>query len=547
MTTTGSGVGGNVGGPAIPLQTDIEATAWTNINKAALGIVHDSIDRAFVEMNPRYSIGFLGGFGYRASAQNPLLDHPLESLRRSELSNQMIDDSWQIAYQNLVNQLPADLLARFNSEGSKPFEQRNLSFTALDNLLRMTAKTLAQTAQSAQPTPIGTLEDERTILNLLLPFAALKGSISNSLEIIDAALGFLTSQGANYRYFDGFNNLIANMQAPLGLMQRVNDSLGNTVNGQLTPQARSDAAKAAQKWADLGAQLEKISLGPDLQLLLATIGTMEMVATALSLPNTSTAPLFIAASLASIGLFTSDSAMGSLGSNYRTLLDNLNLGLITGLMPLNNKAGNELLTLVIGLSLTTFAGLGAIAYNSGLGIYPKRDPQALDGAHLFAFEIALQLAVSSGFIETFYKEMIAVSGGSEKAQQLGGSTLAQLALLVIILAGSNASKTDPARLIEGEATYIHQGILSAAEIERAAESEKTAAAAIALQLSTLALESHDYAAFIEAFNNILESIGISQEALQKEIAELNSSAQAIVDLINLGNPDQQLTRIVTVI
>lgn len=547
MTTTGSGVGGSIGGPQIPLQNELEASAWTNINKAALRITKDSIERAFVELNPRYQVGFLGGFGYRTTAQNPLLDHPLENVRRSELAPQLKDESWLPAYDNLVNQLPADLLARFNYERGKPFEQRDQSFTAVDNLFRVTAKILAKAEQLAQPAPAGSLEDERTVLNLLLPFAALKGAIANGHEIFGSAQDFLNSQGANYHYFDGFSNLLSKLQTPMGLMEGVNASLNTALEGQLSPQSVAAAGKAAHQLAELRSQLERISLGNDLQMLLTTIKSMETVTTALSLPNTSTAPLFMAASFASLGLFTSDSAGGMLGPAFQSLLNNVNTGLIGSLMTPENKAGNELTSLIFALSLTTFAGLGSIAYHSGLGLYPKTDAQTLDQTHLFAFDIALQLAVSSGFIENFYKEIIAVSGGSADAQQLGSSTLAQLAHLIIILSGSVESKSNPAQLIEGAAKYIHQGVSSASEMEKTAQSEKTAAAAIAIQLATLALESHDYEGFLDAFNNMLESIGTSLDNVKRETGQLNNTTGEITNVIGMGNPNEQITRIVSII
>jgi hypothetical protein len=548
MTTTGSGVGGNIGGPQIPLQNELEATAWTNVNKMALGIVRDSIEQAFTVMNPRYSVGYLGAFGYRSTSSNPLLDHPLENVRRSELTPpQTGDNSWVAAYENLVNQLPPDLLARFNSQASKPFDQRNSSFTALDNLFKTTAKILTQMQALSQPTPSGSLEETRTVLNLLLPFAALKGSITNGQELLNSAQNFVSAQGPNYRYFDAFSNLLNKFQGTLSILEGINANLGTAIDGQLSPQTIAAAAKASQQLGTLRSQLEKISLGNDLQMLLSTITTLETVATALSLPNTATASLFIAASTASLGLFAPDIASGILGPSYQTLLNNVNTGLIGSLIPANNKAGNEFLSLIIALSLSTFAGLGTIAYNSGLGLYPKNDPQALDAAHAFAFDIGLQLAVSSGFIESFYDEIIKVAGGSADAQRIGSSALAQLAHLIIILSGSAESNTNPAQLIEGEATYINQGILSASEVEKGAESEKTAPAAIAIQLATQALESQDYEGFLDAVNNMLESIGTSLDALKADTSQLNSNVGDIANVISMGNPNEQITSIVSTI
>ena len=283
-----------------------------------------------------------------------------------------MDDNWQATYENLVNQLPPDLLARFTREGNKPFEQRNTSFAALDNLLQLTAKFLTNASIQSQPIEINSLEDARTSFNLLLPFAALKGALSQSTETITSAKNFLGDQGANYTYFDGFNQLLNGLQSPLDLLQKVNGSLNNTVDGQLNPQAVTAAGKAANQLAAIKSQMDRVSLGSDLQVMRSSINALEIIATALSLPNTKSAPLFLAMSMAAIGLYTSDSIYGILGTNYQSLVDNVTNGVITGLMPNNSKAGKEMLALQVAISLPLFIGISALALNPGYGICPQR-------------------------------------------------------------------------------------------------------------------------------------------------------------------------------
>lgn len=539
MTTISPGSSGNLGGPSIPLQRDLEVTAWTEINKAALGIVYDSIEKVFSEISPRYQFGYLGGFGYRSTASNPLLDHPLESANLTPSFARASNQGWQTVYENLVNQLPSDLLARFTLELNKPFDQRSPSFAALDNILQLTAQFLAQTQNLAQPTDPNSLEAARTTLNLLLPFAALKGVLANSNETVLAAQNFLMSQGANFPNFDGFNYVINQLQAPLTLMARVNDSLNNTIDGQLSPQAKAAAEKAAVMLATLGSQLENITLGTDLQMMLPTIHSLEMIATALSLQNTQTAPLFMALSMASNALFTSDSPAGIMGPSYEALVSSLNTGLLAALLPPGSKGGNELFALLTTTSLTVLTGLASLAVDPGLGIYPQTDLQTSDAAKFFAFETFLQLAVNTGFVETFYHEAVAISGGNTQAQDLGSSSLAQLAHLLMILSGSMEGDISPFRLIEDQAHYLNQGITSASTIEQTGESSGTASTAIALQLAALALESRDYEGFLNAFNNTLENLGTSQTQLENDITNINQTAQMTVELASTGNPDQQ--------
>lgn len=548
MSSVGTGVGGNVGGPLIPLQRDIETTAWTEVNKAALGIVPDSIERAFQEISPRYTFGYLGGFGYRSAAENPLLDHPLESVRFTQASlSQESTDAWRGTYNQLLDRLPADLAARLLRERSLPFESRNLSFTALDNLLVITAKIFSRAQTLGEAEHLGALEEMRTTLNIMLPFAALRGSIANGSEVLLEARRFLIDQGPNYLYFDGFNELSTQLERAITLLDRVNGSLDHTTSGQLTPEAMKDAAKAATILASISLRLERISFGNDLQLLLPTVNALELVATALSLQHTLSAPLFLALAWGSVGLFSSESPLGSLSPQFEALVNAIAAGVTTGVMPSDNRAGNEFLATMLAVSLTTWIGLASLAVDTGLGVYPTRSPQETEAARFFAFEAALQFAVSSGILEAVYKEAIAISGGNPEAQDLGSKFLAQFAHLMMILAGAQAGNQPPDRLVEHVATYILTGIHVAGNVETRIENPQTSDAAIAIKLMALALESRDYAGFLDAYNNFLGDLGIQQDALQTDLNAINNLSKAIAALFNPSDMDANLTGVIHIV
>lgn len=515
------------------------------VNKASLGIVPDSIEKSFVEFNPRYTLGYLGGFGYRSAAGRPLLDHPLESVRYTLPSLTQDSTAWRTSYDSLVNQLPPDLQARFLKERELPFEQRNLSFVALDNVLTMGAKVLTRANQLGQTDYLDPLAETRTTLNILLPFAALKGAISNGNETLSQAKDFLMTQGANYRYFDGFNSLISQWEASLTLLQQVNSSLADTVNGQLTPQAVRNAAKAAFLLGTVGAQIEHISLGNDLQMLLPSIRAMETIASALSLKSTLTAPLFLAAAWGSLGITSTDNSLRVVGSQLQTLANTLSAGLIAGIMPPSNKAGNEFLSLMTTLSLTTFIGLAGLTVDSGLGLYPSRSEQDVQAARFFAFESAVQLLVNSGTLETFYQEIIAASGGNTEAQRLGSTTLANAAYLLIALEGAQEAKKSPIQLMEDQSQSLQQGLFSAGEIEAKAATDHTSIAH-AIQLLTIALESRDYEGFQGSLNTVLEGIGIAPESLPADLTAIHEIGKAIVGGSDDKNLDPNMTTIIHV-
>lgn len=544
MTSIGTGSGGNPGGPLIPLQRDIEATAWTEVNKAALGIVPDSIEKTFTDLNPRYTFGYLGGFGYRSTAGRPLLDHPLESLRYTQPSLVQDSNAWHTSYDSLVNQLPPDLLARFLKDRNLPFDQRNLSFVALDNILTTASKVLTRADQLGQSDHLSALETARTTQNILLPFAALKGAISTGHEALSEAQNFLLTQGANYRYFDGFRQTISQANTALTMLEQVNGSLSDTANGQLNPLAIQNAAKASVLLGKISSQLEQISLGDDLQLLLPSMKALETIASSLALPNTLTAPLFLASAWSSLGIFSSDSSLRPVGPQLEILINSLSAGLIAGIMPPSNKAGNELLSLMVSLSLASFISLAGLAVDSGLGLYPPRSDQDLNIAKFFAFESTLPLLVNSGILEAFYKEIIAVSGGDAEAQRLGGSTLANAAYLLIMLSGALAANQSATRLIENESRSLQEGIASVKEIEQKARVEHDASVAHAIQLLTIAMESRDYKGFEDAFNSILENIGVSPASLSTDLATIQDLGKTVVGASEDKILDPNMTTII---
>ena len=557
MTIPGSGVGRDIGGPQVPLQNEIDASAWTQVNKQALGIVPNSIDQPFQQINPRYNWGYLGGFGYRTAAENPLLDHPLEVQRRAESESQSQGNTWKENYQELVNQLPPELLDRFNAESEKPFDNRALNFISLDYLFQITAKVLSQAESTSKPTSPESLEALRTDVNLSLPFGALKGAVSNSQEIVASSTQLLAQQGANNPYFDGLNNSLNQMQGPLNTLTKVTNALTGNEPGQVSPQIANASSKAAQQLATLGDQLEQVSTGPDLQLLLPTIRSLEAVATALSLDNTASASLFLGFYMASEGLFSSQSSLGLFDSGLETVSGNLNQWLTASLIPPDNKAGADLLSMATTLSLAIFTGIGTLTAQSGLGIYPNaRDPRDIENARSFGLEIALQMAASSGLLKAFYNEAIAISGGGPDAQAQGSTVLSQFAIFLITLAASNDAKKTT-QLIESQAINYSQALASADEIEKNNEDIKQEAIkedrdkadnlAITIKLANLALESQDYEAFVDTLGKMFESLGTSQADLKKDLVKAGNAATNIVGVTSLGDPDKQITGIINVV
>ena len=177
---TGSGVGGNPGSPQTPMQRELEATAWTEVNKLAPGINFDSLDTVMTEISPRYVFGYLGAFGYRSSPGQPLLDHPLESVRAEQPSRVPVGANLQEAYNGLFQSLPDDLQGSLTAQKQPPPEEQSSTLTALDSTLSLMANFIVHLHNAAETAAPGTVQAEQELLNFLFPYRRLKRRIRRS-------------------------------------------------------------------------------------------------------------------------------------------------------------------------------------------------------------------------------------------------------------------------------------------------------------------------------------------------------------------------------
>ncbi|MBA3816319.1 MAG: hypothetical protein H0X29_07340 [Parachlamydiaceae bacterium] len=229
---SGTGGSGSLGSPLSPTQREIETTAWTEVNKAALGIVKDSIDMSFSQLDNRYSASHLGTqTGYRAREDQPLLDHTLENVRVLQSLNVPIDASWASTYEQMISQLPPGVLARFLLEQQKPLNERDPSFAATANVLMLTAQILTVIAQKSQPLAPDTLEAARTEKNMHISKTAMNQSVINTIQAANKAEEFLIEQGANLPHHDEYKNTITEIRGAAEFI------------GNMGPSALSDYTK----------------------------------------------------------------------------------------------------------------------------------------------------------------------------------------------------------------------------------------------------------------------------------------------------------------
>src|ERR1700722_16446566 len=141
-----TGIGGSPGGPPTTTHLELEQSAASLGAKIALGMLQEgsSIVQSFTEVNPRYISGYMGGFGYRSAAGNPLLDHPLEATISSVNLTPQSTTEWEDTYEELSQQLPPDIANALAAQMQLPPSERHPDFIALNEVMVLAATVLTQ-------------------------------------------------------------------------------------------------------------------------------------------------------------------------------------------------------------------------------------------------------------------------------------------------------------------------------------------------------------------------------------------------------------------
>ncbi len=539
------GVGGNIGGSLAPLQREIEATAWTQVNRQAIGIVRDAIELVFTQTSPRYAGSITGYFGYRATAENPVLDHKLETARSMESMTAFGDDSWKQSYDALVSTLPPEIQEQLNAQLKLPLDQRSYEMTALNNVLILSAQFVTSLDQLGLVNDPSSVVAKRTAENILLPFVALQGSITNMLECQLEVRGCLEDLGRNFPHFDGCIALLNELAFPLEVLENVSRRIDSNFNGQLPDAAKQEAALAAEIFGKLGTQLDQINLGGNLGILRDQLHALESVALSLSLPSTTMAPLFLALALATLGLDTEKSALGDIGPHLAMINDIPNY-LISQTMPNAPRSFGVLMTNLTEVTLALAIGLSSLAVSNGFGLYPSRDPTETATAKFFACELLLHLGVATGFLETYYNSLITASGGTEPAASKLTTALSQLTLGVILLAAVRYGH-QPIEALLSEFPTLKGGASLAQTLfsNDPIDSEAKAALQIAADEVLTALENHEPEKVEEIFDTLLTRLGSSWNDLNSNIDTVRTATNVAATQMGAAG-DEHKTEIVTV-
>ncbi len=215
MPITGSGLGDDWGSQTYLGPRELETTAAVVVNKEALAIVADTIVMSFTKMAS-------GLWNYNATSSQPELSHPLETIRSATLGTKDDDSNWGKFYDDLVKQMPAETAARLLREKEKAKEDRDPSYTALDQFLTSAAKGLAFIESASEIGAPTSISLRNQALNLALPSILAENFGKNGEFILNEAEKFLDNLGPNDPHYDKLTNNLDQGRAALKFMQGLN-------------------------------------------------------------------------------------------------------------------------------------------------------------------------------------------------------------------------------------------------------------------------------------------------------------------------------------
>ena len=515
MTTTGSGVGGNIGGPQQLSSKEIEATAWALVTKERMGVVQDTLEIPFTQVGGNI-------WKYSSDSTRPTL-MPLGGNRTMGEEQPPPDESWKDNMDELMDQLPPQLKARMQSELAKTFEFRNPNLMLFGNTLTALAKGMAWMDDAEQPVDPQTAEGERTLDNLSLGGVALRGVVNQSQAELEGAESFLKDVGPNDPDFD---KLYQFTQRGGALQKRMNEYLEilKDPGHPLPTQAQKDGL--CQDIGKLAKEFDAISSGSRLQILGTMLETMEAVAQALSLTPSAPA-LFLGLKTALKGIFQSESEAGIFGENLEMLLNALQNGLAGSLLKNAGPAKLKMMMMMLMSALGGFGALAALVSQYGTGRFPAEDEDEEEEGKKFNFLLILKLLMSSRFVKLIVSLIAGACGQGEEKQQQAGDLLEPPLLLMMILMGGQGRSGKMEYLLEecqpdlkSRMQVLEMFMQSPLAGEGNSPDAKNVK--ILLQQGLLALEKGEYDSFFHLVGTTLENMKGSMDGLVNEMNEIKT-------------------------
>lgn len=522
---SGSGVGGSVGGTPMPTQRDIETSAWTQVNKQGLGIVHDTLEVPFSQ---------LGGqvWKYSTDSSRPSL-MPMGTLRTMKEETKP-DESWKQKFDELLNKLPPQMKARLIQEYSKPLEMRNASYSAFEQTLTMLAKGMNGLEKAQEP--LDPKAEARALHNHAIPGKALKGMIGHGRNMLEGADKFLNMVGPNHPRHDNLRHFANEGEDLQDRMQELLENLSDPNEEKPTAEEMKNLCKDI---GTLNKEFHAVDQGKNLQILGTMLDTMEGVAQALSMTPASPA-LFMGLKTALKGIFSSESEAGLIGDDLEALMKALQNGMLSTMM---KKLGPAKLNMLMMLLMSSLAGAGTMASlvtEHGLGRLPAKNEREQEAGRKFSFLLIMQFLQSADVMKTLYRQFAESCGQTPEEQETTANIMDLLNGLLMTMTAAKGKKDKAVPLLQEMQKNIGEnidktekfviGAIRSGEIEGA----EAKGLDIALQQARIALEKEDFEGLINACANALELMNSSPGDLYMDLEEIKEFSELLKYVFGAG-------------
>jgi hypothetical protein len=466
--------GGNVpGGTLIMTATEYEQTAATQVTRASLGVVPDSVELSLAQLDRAAT------WKYQSTASNPSLSAPLVNIRMS-LLGATTDSSWTEEFDRLLDLLPENIKARLLYESGLSPEERSASYAALDSLLGGVARAnVWLRVRQAALSGAGPNQPSDVIMD-----AARQGVIAQGSEILRAARTFLDNAGHNLSNYDEMNNLVSQMQDALNDMEALSRQV------PMTSENKATLANIATHLNTLSRQLQAKTVGDDLQILKPMVEVMSLV-TAASVMETGSPYLLLGLHTAGTGINQADSSLGIMPKILGNLRDNISAVLSDGLLPKADAGSKRLLPLLVTASFAAAVGFMDLA-----------NPEiAKEG---FPLQLAVNFASHSGALQALGKGVVRACGADDKSQDVAGHILTSTAALLMIHAAQAKNGKLAVPLLETLRPDLISSFKAIEDYAMEAMQQgkgnlEATAATILIQQGRVALENGDYDTALQVF------------------------------------------------
>jgi hypothetical protein len=524
-TSSGSGVGGNIGGLQVPTQRDVETSAWMTTNKAAMSIVRDTLELSFAKV---------GGdrWKYSADSSKPTL-MPMGTMRMASNEGPETEGAWQENFDDLVDMLPPNLKDKLTSELGMKSVLRDSAYASLGKALTAMAKGLTWMEGAGAPLDSESVEGQRWLQNLALPGKALKGTVASGRNVLDGAESFLNKVGPNHPQHDRLRYFANGAEDLQGRMEEFLDILSDPKEELPTPKEMN---KLCGDIGNLAKEFKAISSGEQLQMMGVLLDTMEAMAQALAMTPASPS-LFLGLKTALLGIFGSESGAGILGDNLESLLQALKNGMAATLM---KQLGSAKMQMLLMMLMSALGGAGAVASflskkkakkfledededEEGNGDEEKDE----EDQQKFDFLLIVEILKSTGLFQIIYETMAAACGQDPPAQKKTADIM-ELASVVLMALMSAKEKPEEAAPILAELHEILEEkveitgqFVTAALLSGEVEGKEVKGFAIAMQQAQIAAADGNFEAFMGVFFNIVKIFNGSPEGLSKDLGKID--------------------------